>query len=234
MIENILFDLDGTLLPMDQEVFTQAYFRRLAAKLQPLGYDPKQLIDGIWAGTAAMVRNDGSRTNEEAFWAKFEEIFGKKVLADRPVFEEYYRVEFQQAAAVCGCNPAAKAVVETLRQQGRTLVLATNPIFPAVATESRVRWAGLALEDFAFYTCYENSRHCKPNPAYYRDVLDRLGASPDRCLMVGNDVEEDMVARELGIDVFLLTDCLINKKQRDIAVYPHGGFPDLLDYLAER
>lgn len=43
MITTILFDLDGTLLPMEQEVFVQDYIRRLAQKLLPKGYDPRLL-----------------------------------------------------------------------------------------------------------------------------------------------------------------------------------------------
>lgn len=68
-ITTVLFDLDGTLLPMDQEVFVKAYFGSLAKKLAPHGYDPQTLIAGIWEGIAAMVKNDGSKTAEEAFWA---------------------------------------------------------------------------------------------------------------------------------------------------------------------
>ena len=64
-IKNVLFDLDGTLLPMDMEAFTNGYFGLLTQKMAPRGYDPKRLIDAVWAGTAAMVKNDGSRTNEE-------------------------------------------------------------------------------------------------------------------------------------------------------------------------
>ena len=97
----------------------------------------------------------------------------------------------------------------------------TNPIFPAVATESRIRWAGLEPEEFALYTTYENTSYCKPNPAYYRDLIRRLSLDPQRCLMVGNDVSEDMeAASAAGMQVFLLTDCLINRKERDIRVYP--------------
>ena len=58
--EIFLFDLDGTLLPMDQEAFTTGYFKLLTKKLAPHGYEPKSLVDAIWAGTAAMVKNDGS------------------------------------------------------------------------------------------------------------------------------------------------------------------------------
>lgn len=231
MLKMILFDLDGTLLPMDQEVFTKDYFKRLAAKLLPHGYQAEMLVDGIWAGTAAMVKNDGQCTNEEAFWRRFGQIFGEKALADKPIFDEYYQVEFQQVAEVCGCTPEAKETVEELKRRGYRLALATNPIFPKVATESRIRWAGLEPEQFELYTTYENTCYCKPNPAYYQDLLQRLGCQAGECLMVGNDVEEDMIAASIGMQVFLLTDCMINKKERDIAIFPHGSFAQLRQYL---
>ena len=66
-LTTILLDLDGTLLPMDNDAFTKGYFKLLAAKLSPHGYEPKQLVDAIWTGTAAMVKNDGARSNEETF-----------------------------------------------------------------------------------------------------------------------------------------------------------------------
>ena len=81
-LTTILFDLDGTLLPMDNDAFTKGYFRHLAAKLAPHGYEPKQLVDAIWAGTAAMVKNYGSQSNEAAFWKKFAGIYGEKVFAE--------------------------------------------------------------------------------------------------------------------------------------------------------
>ena len=231
-IRYILFDLDGTLLPMDQDTFIKAYFGRLAANLAPHGYDPKKLIDGIWGGTAAMIKNDGSKTNEQAFWDFFATVFDKDVRKDEPLFDAYYRTDFQQVQSACGFDPRAAQAIAVIKDMGFTLVLATNPIFPAIATESRMRWAGLNQDDFVLYTTYENSRHCKPNPAYYRDILATLGAKPDECLMVGNDVSEDMIAETLGMKVFLLTDCLINKNNRDISRYPHGSFDELLACIA--
>ena len=50
-ITTVLFDLDGTLLPMDQEIFVRAYLGGLCKKLAPLGYDPKPLSGAIWKGT---------------------------------------------------------------------------------------------------------------------------------------------------------------------------------------
>lgn len=231
MIKNILFDLDGTLLPMDQDKFANGYFSRLVKKLAPLGYDPQKTVDGIWAGTAAMVKNNGGITNEEAFWLKFEEFFGKEALRDKPVFDEFYRNEFNGVKSDCGFNPAAAETVKELKEKGFKLILATNPIFPAVATESRIKWAGLDKADFELYTTYENSHYCKPNPAYYGEILEKLSLEPAECLMVGNDASEDGAAQKLGIKVFLLTDCLINKKGIDINAYPHGGFKELSEYI---
>lgn len=161
----------------------------------------------------------------------FLKIYGEKVEADKPVFEKFYANEFQETAKVCGHNPKAKAVVEACKEMGYQVALATNPIFPAVATESRIRWAGLEPSDFAYYTTYENSGFSKPNLKYYEELLKKLGVKAEECMMVGNDVSEDMVAEKLGMKVFLLTDCVINKEGVDIDRYPHGSFDELVAYL---
>lgn len=231
LIQTVLFDLDGTLLPMDQDQFVNAYFGLLAKKAAPHGYEPKQLIRAIWTGTEAMIKNDGSQSNETVFWKRFASLYGEAALADKVVFDAFYTSEFQQVRTVCGFHPEAAQTIAAVKALGCRVALATNPIFPAVATESRIRWAGMQPEDFELYTTYENSRYCKPNPDYYRDVLAALGADPKDCLMVGNDVAEDMVAGTLGMQVFLLTDCLINKHGTDISAYPHGGFAELMDFI---
>ena len=121
--------------------------------------------------------------------------------------------------------------MDTVKACGLRTALATNPIFPAMATERRIAWAGLSTSDFELYTTYENSRFCKPNPDYYLDVMQSLGVCPEECLMVGNDVAEDMIAQTLGCRVFLLTDCLINPKGADISVYPNGSYDDLIAFI---
>ena len=127
MITTILFDLDGTLLPMDQELFVKTYLKALAARVAPLCYEPQALLDAVWAGTAAMVKNPGTCTNEEVFWNFFAKRFGEQVRDDIPVFEDFYRNEFQQAQKVCGYNPKAREAVEFARSLGFRVILATNP-----------------------------------------------------------------------------------------------------------
>ncbi len=231
MITTILFDLDGTLLPMDQELFLKAYMGGLAAKLAPHGYEPDKLVKAVWKGTGVMVMNDGSMTNEDAFWKFFTGIYGEEAMKDLPIFEDFYRNEFQNVAQSCGFDPRANQAIQEIKSMGYRVALATNPLFPAIATYSRTKWAGLNPDDFALITTYENSCHCKPNPDYYRDVMNTLGVKPEECVMVGNDVGEDMIAATLGTKVFLLTDCLINRKAENIDHYPHGSFPELLEFV---
>lgn len=232
-MKTVLFDLDGTLLPMDQDHFIKAYFGGIATKLVPYGYEPNQLIRAIWDGTKAMIANDGRVTNETAFWDTFSTYFDTDVRQDIPLFDAFYRNEFQLVSTVCGHDMRAQEIISYLKEQGCNVVLATNPIFPAVATLSRIKWAGMNAADFSLITTYENSSYCKPNPDYYRAILAEIGEKPENCIMVGNDVTEDMIAQELGMEVFLLTDCMINKNDKDISQYPHGGFNELLVWLKE-
>ena len=230
-VKTILFDLDGTLLPMDQEAFVKSYLGRIGRAMAQHGYDAKKLVDTIWAGTAAMVKNDGSKTNEAVFWDVFAGVFGEDARNDLPLFDAFYRHGFPAVRESCGFTPRAKEVLEQVNASGLRAVLATNPIFPATATHQRVQWAGLKPDDFVHITTYENSSFCKPNPDYYREILHKLDLAPEECLMVGNDATEDMIAETLGIRVFLLTPCLINKQNADLSRWPHGDFDDLLVFL---
>ncbi len=231
-IKAILFDLDGTLLPMDQEQFVKAYLKLLAAKLAPLGYEANKLVECIWTGTGAMVQNDGSVRNEQRFWDVFCSMYSTEAMAaHKPTIDRFYAEEFNLARETCGYAPMARSILNRVHDAGWMAVLATNPIFPARATENRIRWAGLGPEEFELYTTYENSSYCKPNPKYYLEILDKLGLAPEECVMVGNDVEEDMIAATLGMQVFLLTDCLISRHGTDLSAFPHGNFDDLERFL---
>lgn len=234
-IKAVLFDLDGTLLKMDQDEFVKTYFKYLAKHLAPRGYEPDKLLKVFWAGVNAMVVNDGTITNEEAFWKVFTEAYGEASIEDKPYIDEFYKNDFNQVEKVCGFYKEAKEIITLVKEKGKIPVLATNPLFPHTATENRMRWAGLKPADFAEYTTYENCHFCKPNPKYYEELLEKLNLKPEECIMVGNDVEEDMIpAEKLGMQKFLLTNCLINKDKKDISSFSQGDFKVLKMYLEEK
>lgn len=234
MFKAILFDLDGTLLPMDQDLFVKTYFKEIAKKMAGHGYDPEKLIDAIWQGTGAMVKNDGSVTNEDAFWKVFRSLLGEHTLRDKDLFSQFYENEFDNAKSVCGKAAEAAELIAYLKGEGCKLVLASNPIFPDVAQRRRLTWAGLDPQDFDYITAYENSSFSKPSPNYFSKIAEKIGVAPEDCLMVGNDAGEDTPSLSVGMSFFLMTPCLLNRDNRDITKYPRGGFPELKAYIDSR
>ena len=233
-LKTVLFDLDGTLLPMDQDGLVRKYLTLITARLAKSGYDPRHLAGVIMHGTEKMVENDGRVSNEEVFWRTFESVYGEGTRSEEPKFNDFYVEEFDLLSDMCQPTPRANECVKKIKESGRSVVLATNPLFPRIATEKRMAWAGLDKNDFILCTTYENSSFCKPNVKYYEEILEKIGATAKECLMVGNDVEEDMIAEKLGIRVFLLTDSVINRSGTDISKYPHGSFDELMEYISKQ
>ena len=143
MIKNVMFDLDGTLLPFDLETFMKFYLGSLSKDVMHLGYEPKELINNILKGTYLMIKNDGSKTNKEVFWNFFESVYGKKVYEDEKYFDRYYETTFKEGKKICNINPKAIEVIKTCKELGFNITLATNPIFPKVATYERLSWTGI-------------------------------------------------------------------------------------------
>ncbi|MDO5558942.1 MAG: HAD family hydrolase [Oscillospiraceae bacterium] len=203
----IFFDLDGTLLPMDNDTFTKGYFRELAKKLSPVGIEPKPLIDAVWAGTKSMVTNDGSGLNADIFWDTFASVTGLDYLPFRNAADEFYKNEFSAAKQFTGENPLAKKAVDMAHQCSRKVICAANPLFPLDGQLMRLGWVGLGKKDFDYICSYETESFCKPNPKFYTSLCEKTGVKPHECLMIGNDENEDMYAALMaGMNAYLVTD----------------------------
>lgn len=232
-IQHILFDLDGTLLPMVQDEFVKFYMPLLAKAYMSKGVpvEPKKFIGAVWAGYEAMVKNDGSRTNREAFWSYIDPELPIGAEESEKIAEEFYGGEFNQAVCTTRPTPLADQIVKTVKGKGLGTYLATNPVFPRCATMNRIRWAGLEAEDFSLITTYETCSFCKPNPEYYKKILDTFSLDPAECLMVGNDVGEDLSIRTLGVKTFLVTDTMENKNNLPIETEYQGSLEELLEFV---
>ena len=75
-ITTVLFDLDGTLLPMDQDVFVKCYFGKLATRMTDYGFEPQRFMKTVYNGVSAMIKNNGEKTNEERFWDVLSAEYG--------------------------------------------------------------------------------------------------------------------------------------------------------------
>lgn len=232
-IKHILFDLDGTLLPMVQDEFVRFYMPLLAKEYISRGVqiEPERFIGAVWAGYKAMVKNDGSRTNREAFWSYIDPELPVSAEESEKIALDFYADGFNRAICTTQPTPLSDRIVKTARAKGLETYLATNPVFPRCATMNRIRWAGLDASDFRVITTYEDCVYCKPNPDYFRMILEQFRLDPEECLMVGNDVEEDLSIRSLGVKTFLVTDTMENKKNLPVSSEYTGTLDELLKFV---
>lgn len=211
MLKAVFFDLDGTLLPLNEEKFTKLYFGMLCQKMAPLGYKPDELVDVIWTGTKKMYMNDGTKTNEEVFWEAFENFYGKDKLNDKNFIDEFYTNEFRATKNSCDENPYVLDIIKKCHDLKLITVLSTNPIFPKEGTLTRMSFIGLKESDFDYVTTYENSNYCKPNPLYFKVLLDKFNLKSDEVIVFGNNTYEDGdCANACGIKCYMVGDYIIN------------------------
>ena len=227
----ILFDLDGTLLPLDEKLFVDIYFTELSKVFSDYNIDSKKLVETIWTATGDMIKNDGKKTNEEVFWDRFESVIDADVSNVKGLLADFYANQFFNKVKRSSTeNSLAKVAVELAKKNRRKVILATNPVFPEDALV-RLKWTGLDVDDFDYVTHYSNSSFSKPNPKYYLDLCEKFDVEPKDCLMIGNDEREDIfAASSIGMNCYLVTDNLDSAPDCEINC-EKGSFEDLIEKL---
>ncbi len=216
MIRSVLFDLDGTLLHVDTREFVEAYIR-LLAKWFATRVEPERFVRHLTGATRAMMDNrDPSRTNREVFAQAFYEPLGLTEASAADHLAQFYAREYPTLQGLTRSDPTARRAVVAVLSRGLQAVLATNPIFPETAIRQRMAWAGVTDLPFARVTHYENSHFCKPHLEYFLEVCTAIGRRPAECLMVGNDTDEDIAVRSVGMRSYLVTDHLINPRRQPL------------------
>lgn len=231
-LEAVLFDLDDTLLGNPMETFVPAYFRALTRYVAHL-VPPERLREGLARATAAVDANSGDGpTNEETFAEVFYPALGHERETLEATFERFYAEAFPELEPLTQHRPAARQLVEWAFRRGLQVVIATNPLFPRIAVEERLAWADVPVSEFDYdlVTTYEMMHATKAHPAYYREILERLGRPPDQCLMVGDSWELDIKqAAVVGIDTYWITEAAEPPPDEDteMTLVGQGALADL-------
>ena len=234
--EIILFDLDGTLLPIEMNSFLKRYFSLLTAEFADIA--EADLFAGyIYTATMDMINNNGEKYNDQVF----RESFFKQVEVDDREdilrrFDRFYQEKFPTLKPELPVDPTSARLVNLLKQAGYQLILATNAVFPREAIEERMNWAGLNPVDFLYITNYSNMHYCKPNLSFYQEIVEQTKIVPDQCIMIGNDMQEDMIAGKLGMATYLVTDYLIDRGADAERFYPDwtGSSAELLSHFENK
>lgn len=227
MSKAILFDLDGTLLPMDTKQFIKDYMAVLAPRVSEY-VAPEHFLKSLWEATSAVIADlDPQKTNEQVF----EEAFLQAVQVEKetlwPILDDFYERVFPTLSYLSEPTPLAGKICEEAIAQGYELAVATNPIFPKAAIEQRLHWAGVGHIPFAVVTVYEEWCFTKPHRQYYESICRRMNVSPEQCVMVGNDVQEDMAASLIGMKTYLVEGYVIDRGEPQYPIDDRGTLEDL-------
>lgn len=216
MIKALLLDLDGTLLQADMDEFLPAYMQRLARAASEFA-EPETMIANLMSSTQAMIANpDPTRTLKETFDRRFYPAIGRQQTEMRPAIDGFYGGAYGELRLLTAPVDGARQLVERAQAAGLSIVVATNPLFPQTAIRQRLEWAGFSKGPcpFEFATSYESFHFAKPNPAYYAEILGRLGVPPHQAALIGDDPINDLEpARRLGMAVY------------HVSVEPGADFP---------
>lgn len=214
-----MFDLDGTLLPVGQDFFYNDYPDAAAPYFAHVT-DSKTFRDALLQSTWDMVNNLNPRLpNLEAFRLSFEPKLGQDWEVLWSIFDRFYNEGFPKLQSLVPRTEIARKVVKQCLDQGWQIILATNPIFPVDAVKERMRWCMVDDLPWQFITTLEHMHFCKPHIQYYQEILDRMELEPENCVMIGNDMQEDMVASRLGIKTILVEDFCINRNCEENGIF---------------
>jgi len=203
MTLTLLLDLDDTLLDTNMGEFIPAYFQALSQYLYTK-ISPEVMLPALMSGTKLMLDSqDPTHTLQEVFEQEFYTKLGiAKGELNREI-DDFYDNVFPSLKSVTKRREGTQELVETAIANGYRVVIATDPLFPRKAIFHRIRWAGLEPERFDLISSFETFHFTKSHPAYYAEILGRLGWPDGPVLMVGNDVERDLVpAQKMGLAAY--------------------------------
>jgi FMN phosphatase YigB (HAD superfamily) len=207
MTLTLLLDLDDTLLNTNLESFIPAYFQALAKELAPQ-IAPELMFRALMSGTRRMMESDDfSQTLEQVLNAVFYPQINSSREKTAAALENFYDHIFPTLGGVTTPKVEAKQLIDWAFSQGFRIAIATDPIFPRKATYHRLRWAGFDPEQFELVSSFEDFHFTKTHPAYYAEVLGRMGWPDGPVLMVGNDLDRDIrPAQMLGLATYFVND----------------------------
>lgn len=231
----LLLDLDDTLLGNDMGAFLPAYLKALAGHMAPYA-NPNEFVSTILSATGEMIANSRpDRSLKETFDAAFYPSLGLEAQDVKEAINGFYRQVFPSLRKLTRPVPEAVELVEAALARGYRIAIATNPLFPLVAIHERLAWAGMPTDKYPFslVASCETFHFSKPNPAYYAEILALLGWPDGPVLMVGDDLDNDIIpARNLGLATFWIAPesaGIVDGNQA--ATFGRGALQDVIPWL---
>lgn len=206
--------MDNTLLNNPDAAFAHAFLERFEAHFAQAGIvgAARRFRHAIRALSA---HRDGDSTNTQLIL----QMLGTDLSFIKGLLGSFYTDIYPSLQACVTSVKGATDIIYRLRELDYVIAIATNPIYPEIAIKQRLEWAGLPLEDdlYRFITSSDNMHFAKPDPAYYAEILGRIGVEPDEAIMVGDSVKNDIVpAQTVGLHTFRIGNEGLNTFLREL------------------
>lgn len=202
-IDTLLFDLDETLIH-SRRFFLEIHFV-INAMQRFYGTLPMWNFYSILKKAIKKSKTHGTdKTNHAVLVEELSKHTDQSEQAIDDIIQCHLADDFKILKKHFTPVPGAKQTIELAQELGYHLVIATNPSISLPTIKLRLEWAGVGDIPFEFITHSEVMTRCKPDPDYYREILDMCNLEAGQCLMIGNDTENDLIAREVGILTYIL------------------------------
>ena len=181
----VVFDLDGTLVDTAPDLIASLNHTIAAADLAPVGYE--DLTHLVGHGARAMIerafRMRGQPLDEEGLapmMQRFLTYYGDTMPGDSRPY------------------PGLDAALDRLTDAGFTLAVCTNK--PEAMARRLLEGLGMTRR-FAAITGGDTFTVRKPDPAHLTGTVERAGGDLAATLMVGDSLNDCLVARNAGVPV---------------------------------
>lgn len=218
MIKAVLLDLDNTLIHNPDRLFANAFSQAWNDYLS----DALHIHDAtaILRSCINQFSQPGIHTRSN-YAVLIDNIADQSNLSRTQIIEclasffegANYRNVISQITPIAGAGD----LITELSARNLAVVIATNPIYPLNAILARLKQAGLPdnPEYYAFISSAENMHYAKPNPAYFAEILGRVGVEPDEAIIIGDSLTNDiMPAHIIGMRSVYTGD-----KQQNLATF---------------
>jgi FMN phosphatase YigB (HAD superfamily) len=232
----LLLDLDDTLFNNDINIFLPEYLRIFSEEVSGI-VEPEKFVKELLTATGKMIQNQQPDcTLKDVFNSAFFPALGLDPDNFQEAADRFYVEVFPKLESLTSKRKAAKKFVESAIECGYSLAISTNPLFPMSAIQERLSWAGLSPDIYHYdlVASYETFHFTKPDPAFFAEVMARLGWPEGRVLVVGDDIERDIeAARKLGIHTFWITQDGATLPFEPGLLTAGGTLDDVLPWLKE-
>lgn len=202
-IEVIFFDLDGTLHDNSKgmTIALRKTYQKFRDRLAPV--TEGEFLEMHKKLVAKLIKEYREGTLQEAVpWEvtyRFQQILKQLKIRNKSLIMDLSETFSRLRKDCVQIFPGVKGGLSHLKKQYQLAILSNGP---SVLQRNKLRWLGL-YEIFDWILISEEIGYNKPDVRIFRYALRATGVKPEESVMIGDSVDADLAAKNIGIKTIL-------------------------------